>query len=123
MTSNAVKAEARRSDNRQSLILNLVNSSRSWIGLLVKLFFLAGAAVSCYFVGLFLNLGLELMVVIDKQSLLEAIFFYSAIFSVISALVASDSASTISFGRSAGLIETILPFSLGSAASFRVPSK
>ncbi|MFM9939672.1 MAG: hypothetical protein ACKVP7_09270 [Hyphomicrobiaceae bacterium] len=64
----------------------IVEQSRNWLGLLVQLFLLAGAAVSCYFVGLFLYLGLDLMVLLDKQSLIEAIFFYAAIFSVVMAI-------------------------------------
>ena len=64
----------------------IVEQSRSWLGLLVQLFLLTGAAVSCYFVGVFLYLGLDLMVLLDKQSLIEAIFFYAAIFSVVMAI-------------------------------------
>ncbi len=68
------------------LTARIVEQSHSWLGLLLQLFLLAGAAVSCYFVGLFLYLGLDLMVLLDKQSLIEAIFFYAAIFSVVMAI-------------------------------------
>lgn len=68
------------------LIATLVNTSRTWLELSVRIFLFAGAAISCTFVGLFLCLGIDLLLIIDKQGLLEAIFFYSSIFSVVLAI-------------------------------------
>lgn len=61
---------------------DLFRSAFDKLKMLATLFLASSAAVSFYFVGVFVYFGLELMTLIDKQSLFEAILFYSALFSV-----------------------------------------
>jgi hypothetical protein len=49
--------------------------------------FFFASAVSCYFVGLFANIGIEYFSVVDKQSLLGSIFLLTAVFSSIRVLI------------------------------------
>lgn len=88
----------------------IFHSAMDKLKLLGTLFLASSAAVTFYFVGIFSYVGIELMTLVDKQSLIEAILFYSALFSVTLAIA---TLLTAPFTRSAPIDDE--PLELGLA--------
>lgn len=72
---------------------DLIKRAETPASAIVRLALFAGSAVSCFYVGFFSQIGFDMMALLSKRSLIEAILFYAAQFSLIMAMVTLLSAA------------------------------